>query len=172
MGTRRQNTKVTSAATYGKKTNSWTILQFQITSTNKSWQCGLRDILLVICSECAPSEETEIVVPQTVLIPTAIIYLKSNAIPTVSMFGSVLECFQLSTLRAIAWEVDNLEHTKGQVFCPIFFIKENVNTELEDNYSRFLLSWTGQWSWMFAELSIWLPHVRCSTVSLRTTTQI
>ena len=75
--------------TYGKKKYSWTILQ--ITSTNKNWQCSLRGILLVICSECPPSEESKIFAPQTVLIPTAILNLKRNIIPTVPMFGSLLE---------------------------------------------------------------------------------
>ena len=45
-----------------------------------------------------------------------------------------LSVLQLSTSRAIALELDNWEHAKGQACCPTFLLKDNG--ELEDNYAR------------------------------------
>ena len=45
-----------------------------------------------------------------------------------------LSVLQLSTSKAIALEVDNWEHAKGQACCPTFLLKDNG--ELEDNYAR------------------------------------
>ena len=73
---------------------------------------GLRGILLVICSECPPSEETKIVAP-------------TNSPNSHSNPKFEEQCNS---------NCANVRNAKGQVCCPIFLLKDN--SELEDNYSR------------------------------------
>ena len=128
--------------TYGKKKYSWIILQ--ITSTNKSWQCGLRDILLVSVPNVHLPKKLKSLPPQTVLIPTAILNLKSNVIPTVPMFGT--------------W--------KGKSTVPFFYSRTTVSSRTTIQGFPVVLDWAVI-SNVCRTFPIWLPPVRC----LRTTTQ-